>query len=325
VAVLYLLGSFTENSQAVEELNKAYAELKRLYELNPNPGKPKGSDKTNIQTAREQQDQLRRQLALDRGLFVRIPAIPDTPRVSADEFTAQLRRTIDWLQREARVRGVSVPTNYNFTFESIVRKVTFRTDSLQALAVQLGEVKTITELLLRSKVNALENMRREVVCREDEPSNAPSDYLEQKSVTNQHAVLKPYEVTFRCFSKELADVLSDFGASSNSILVKSINVEPAPAMASDLGPGPEAPVPTYFPQPLVPSGTSTMAAERFRSRYGFGPGSRYSPAMPPPMQPTPVPMVVPGTPVRTGPQTVITERAFKVVIMVHVVKLLPPK
>jgi hypothetical protein len=68
--------------------------------------------------------------------------------------------------------------------------------------------------------------------------------------------------------------------------------------------------------------------KRFMDRYGIRPGGgagRYFGATPPTVQPTPAPMVVPGTPVRTGPQTVITERAFKVIIMVHVVKLLPPK
>ena len=75
--------------------------------------------------------------------------------------------------------------------------------------MQLGEVKGICEVLFEAKVNSLDNLRRERVSADD--SKGPqTDYLGEKSVTNELAVLTPYEVTFRCFSSELAAVLAGF-------------------------------------------------------------------------------------------------------------------
>ena len=51
-------------------------------------------------------------------------------------------------------------------------------------------------------------------------------------MTNELAVLTPYEVTFRCFSSELAAVLAGLASSPYALLVKTINVELAPAVAA---------------------------------------------------------------------------------------------
>ena len=102
--------------------------------------------------------------------------------------------------------------------------------SLEPLSVQLGEVKAICDVLFQAKINSLDNIRRERVS-DDDLKGPQTDYLSEKSVTNELAVLSPYEVSFRCFSSELAAVLAGFASSPCGLMVKTINVESAPAAA----------------------------------------------------------------------------------------------
>jgi hypothetical protein len=61
----------------------------------------------------------------------------------------------------------------------------------------------------------------------DDAAGALSDYLSDRPVTNDLAVLTPYQVTFRGFSAEIAQVLEAFAASPNGFVVKTISVLPA--------------------------------------------------------------------------------------------------
>jgi hypothetical protein len=138
-------------------------------------------------------------------------------------------------------------------------------------------------------------------------------------VTNELAISSPYEVTFRCFTPELAAVLTGFANSPYGIIVKGMNVETATTV-TDMN-ATESVTPIAIPGPIAVQ-PETRPAERdqaFRSRYGRR-------AMPPPptAAPTPVPYPVPGAaPVRTGLQTFLTEKQLKVTLLIHVVKLLP--
>ena len=75
----------------------------------------------------------------------------------------------------------------------------------------MAEVKAICAVLFQAKINSLDNIRRERVS-EDDLKGPQTDYLPDKSVTNELAVLSPYEVSFRCFSPELAAVLAGFAS-----------------------------------------------------------------------------------------------------------------
>jgi hypothetical protein len=83
-------------------------------------------------------------------------------------------------------------------------------------------------------------------------------------------------MTFRCFSPELAAVLSGFASSANGLIVKTINVEVSGTLTEVAStPGPITP--TYVqPTPVQPT-ISAEAAER--ARYGdmgrYGQGNRY--------------------------------------------------
>jgi len=342
----YLYSKMSENTGVREELTAAYAELDRLNREKPHPG---NRTVDNIKSAKEQQQQVKDLMTKARDYFKPIPAIPDTPKVDSQEFTAALRRTIDQLQKQATNSSVILPPNYSFSFEAQKPKVTFAPGSLEPLSQQLGEVKVLSEILFNAKVNSLDNIRR-VRVSADDSSGPVTDYIEKRPVTNELAVLVPYEITFRCFSQELADTLAGLASSPHGIIVKTINVEPGTA-ATTLDPSlspfaPTAAAPVYLPQTRLPAAEADSAA-MFARRYGIGGGGRgsgrYGPpaggggaggvplrgfeAPPPVYTPPPVAAATPtpGQPPKGGLQTVLDEKQLKVTLALDIVKLLPQK
>jgi hypothetical protein len=340
-AGIYTFTRWQSNAKALEDLNLAYEELKRLNNLNPHPGDGKKVD--NIKLAKEQQQELLVFRKKTDSRFVRIPAIPDAgTNVTRAEFASALRLTIAQLQREATNHSVVLPANYNFSFEA-QRQKAFEVGNPGALAAQLGEVKSVCDILNKAKVNSLLSIRRERVSPEDN-SGPPTDYLDIHSETNDLAVLTPYEISFQSFSAELAAVVAGFANSPHAILVKSINVRPAAAGGLLEQPAEMTYVPrVYVPQTPAPGAIPGRMSESdaFRQRYGIGGGgsdlmrqrygvggggkdslmSRYQ-------QP---PTVAPAAPAPTvaapkgGLQPMLDERQLDVTIMVRIVKLLPKK
>jgi hypothetical protein len=310
----------------LDKLNEQYAELDRLNKETPHPGR---GQVDNIAKAKEEQAQLRDVQKKARQFFVRAPAIPEGTKVSGQDFTAALRLTIDQLQHAATNASVSVPPDYSFSFEIEKHQVRF-SGSLDPLAAQLGEVKAICDILFQSKINALDSLRRERASSDDTTGPA-SDYVNGRSTTNDLAISSPYEITFRCFAAELASVLTGLASSPDAIIVKSMSVEAAPAMAAPEVTAapmmtPAVPVAPVLPNPAADSAAAREAA--FRSRYGIGPGGMKGSYAPPPVvQPMPQP-VAPGVapaPPKGGLTTVLDERQLKVTLQLSLVKLLPPK
>src|SRR5688572_25675211 len=174
-AGIYTFTRWQSNAKALEDLNLAYEELKGLNNLNPHPGDGKKVDNTKL--AKEQQQELLAFLEKTARRFVRISPTPDSgTNVTRAEFASALRLTIAQLQREATNNSVVLPANYNFSFEA-QRQKAFEVGNPGALAVQLGEVKTICDILNKAKVNSLQSIRRERVSTEDN-SGTPTDYLD---------------------------------------------------------------------------------------------------------------------------------------------------
>jgi hypothetical protein len=278
------------NDQTRAKLKADYDELERLNTQKPHPGTEKID---NIKAAKEQRAQWQELLARGNKFFEPIAPIPEGTNVTDETFAAQLRKTIEQLQREADSASVTLPPRYDFSFGAIKSKITFAPGSLQPLSVQLGEIKAICDILFRAKINNLDSIRRERVSPDDREL---ADYLDRHSVTNDQVVLTPYEVTFRSFSAELAGVLGGFASSTHGFIVKSIIVEPAGAAALN---APEAVV-TYAP---------TMAPNRPRGEDDEG----YRP---------PTPTVAPVAPgVRGGLTPVLVERPVRVTLWLELVKL----
>jgi hypothetical protein len=255
-AGFYNYKGWSHNSAAFAKLNGIYGTLRDLTAPKDAAGKIKfswGNDKIdNIAAAREQERQIRDWLRQAADYFQPIAPIPDTGSnvVSSEAFAAALRRTIDQLQREAETASVTLPPKYNFSFEAQRSLVKFAPGSLGALATQFGEVKTISEVVFAAHVNSLDGIQR-VRVSEDDASGPQADYFDDHSVTNNLAVLTPYQITFRSFSTEIAQVLAGFASSPHGFIVRSISVQPAGALAAT---SPEAAAPTPTPAP-GPAGT----------------------------------------------------------------------
>ena len=288
--------SWARNSSASDKLNEIYQNLTSLSQQNPGPG----NDKTdNTRLAKEQQQAIHDWLISAGKYFKPVPAIPPGNPVVKKDFADALHLTIDTLKHEAENASVTLPPDYEFSFKAEQSRVQFAPGSLEPLAVQLGEVKAISEVLFSTRINALVGIQR-VRVSEDDANGLASDYLDEPSVTNELAVVTPYIVTFRCFTPELARVMSAFATAPNTFIIKSINVQSAGGNSG-----------ASIAADTTAAAANTVAAANYRR--GFG---QY-------IQPTVA--VTPPPATKGGLQTVLKEQLLQVSMKVMVVKLLPLK
>jgi len=323
----YCFSGWNNNAQERDRITAAYEELNTLYANKPAPGDGKKVD--NIKLAKEQQKEAREFLQKLAGYLEPIPALPPGTNIAGRDYSAALQETISQLQREANNSSVILPPRYKFSFEKQASLVTFAPGTLDYLAGQLGEIKAICDILNVAKINSLDSIRRErVPGSPDDVSGPATDYIDQHSVTNELAIISPYEISMRCFTPELAAVLAGFAQSRYGLIVKAINAEPAlTSTVGDLTGGVPQYVPTYAPpvvQPAYPrGGFGEEGLPAGAGRYGanpYGGAGRYGI-----QQPTPAPVqYAPATAPKSGLQTLVKEKQLKVTLLVHVVKLLPP-
>ncbi len=236
-AGFYIYRGWNHNAAASDELRGIYDTLRDLNSKKPSPG----SDKiNNIEAAKQQENQLREWIRQAGDYFKPITPVPNPPNgiVSSEGFAAALRRMIDQLQHEADSASVALPPQYNFSFKAQRDLVKFAPGSLGPLSEQLGEVKTIAEILFAARVNALDGIQR-VRVSDDDTGGPQADYLDDRSATNNLAVLTPYQISFRSFSPEIGVVLAGFASSPHGFIVKGINVQlaGAPTKSPDAAPG----------------------------------------------------------------------------------------
>jgi hypothetical protein len=314
-----------------KNLDDKYANLRRLNSQDPHPG----SDRVNnIELARQQEKEIRVALAAAAKYFqspAMIPALTSTTNITSSQFTAALRETINHLSRSAAAASVQVPPDFKFSFSQQLRLLTFAGD-LEPLAVQLGEVKALCDVLIRAKVNSIDGIQRERVSPDDAAGPLTDYYIESTSQTNDLAILTPYQITFRSFSHELAQVLARLASSPHGFIVQRIRVEPAPTPTMDqpgTAPGVQAPF-SYAPTAPATRSVRRSAAEEEAAeaallrpdlfKQGAPPAALRSPSAP---AYTSSPGYV-GTPTgRAGSQTALNERQLRVTLLVQVVKLLP--
>jgi hypothetical protein len=248
-AGFYNYQGWSHNSETFNKLNQIYTTLRNLTSQKPSPGNERVD---NITAARDQEHQVRDWIRQAADYFQPIAPIPNTGTntVSSEAFAAALRRTIDQLQHEADAQSVTLPPKYNFSFEAERSLVKFAPGSLGALAAQFGEVKTISEILFAARVNSLDGIQR-VRVSEDDANGPQADYFDARAVTNNLAVMTPYQITFRSFSPEIAEVLAGFASSPHGFIVRSINVQPAgattAASSDSTPPPPPASAPAMLP------------------------------------------------------------------------------
>ena len=285
-ASVYVYQNWTKNSAIYDQLAEVIGSLQTLAQQKPAPGNEKIN---NTALAKEQAQQLQDWNKSVSGYFQPIEGIPAETPVTSEAYAASLRRTVDQLQHEANDAGVLVPKDFDFSFTAQRPLVKFA-GSLEPLAVQLGEVKTLAEVLFSARVYALDGIQR-VRVSPDDSKGPQSDYLVQPCVTNAIATLTPYAVSFRCFTPELAQVISRLVVSSNAFVIKSVNVQPAGTVAA----------------------TAATAATA-------GAAGSLAPPAPSPLADAPV---APPAPVdKGGLQTAIKEQLLRVTLELRLVKLL---
>jgi len=328
----YSYSGWSNNAVQRDEISKAYEELNTLYASKPAPGDGKKVD--NIKLAKEQQKEAQEFIGKLAEQLKPIPSIPRMAKgatnIANRDFSAALQETIALLQKEAANSSVILPPKYKFSFEKQSSLVTFAAGSVEPLAVQLGEVKAICDILNEAKINSLDGIRRErVVGSPDDQVGPATDYISAQSITNELAILSPYEISFRSFTPELADVLAGFARSSYGFIVKAVNVEPA---GNVLNPEAGSAVPNYLPAyapPAAPARALMSEEDGPRGRYpGVSPyGANPYGANPYGAYPTPQPATyaAASAPRAGGLQTLLKEKQLKVTLLVHVVKLLPPQ
>lgn len=243
-AGFYNYRSWNRNSAAFDTLQGLYSNLRDLM---PKSGKPgPGNDKiNNTETAKQQERQLRDWIQQSTNYFKPVPPIPNPAngQISSELFANALHRTLSQMQTEADDANVTLQPKYAFSFGAQLSLVKFAPGSLGPLSEQLGEVKAISEVLYAARVNSLDSVQRVRVCDDD---TGTSDYLDERSVTNQLAVATPYVVTFRGFSPEIAQVLAGFARSPHGFIVCGVNVQPASGMMAG------------EPQPAAPASAAPM-------------------------------------------------------------------
>lgn len=309
-AGFYIYQGWSLNSDKSSKLNELYDTLQKLAQEQPQPGNEKHD---NLKVAKEQEQQLRTWIGTAAGRFQPISPIPKG-QVTSKTYATALNGTIYQLQQEAKDNSVGLPSQYYFSFQVQSSKLTI-SSGLDPLAQQLGEVKAIAEIFFAARVNNLDGIQRVPVSDDDVSGGLQSDYIDDRPVTNDLAILTPYIVTFRGFTPELAKVISGFATSTNPFIVKSVSVQPANA-ADNTGMGtpynPQPPPGQPYPQQQY------NRYDRYGALYGGYPGGVF-PGQPMPNAPVPN-APVPG---KGGLQTVLKEQLLRINLEVEVVKLLP--
>lgn len=226
-ACYYIFKGWSDNRTAWQNLTDAYNQLQGYYSKQPSPG---NDQINNIQAAKDQAAQLEDWIQQARSHFKSAPPIP-AGVVTDRGFSSTLRTTIQEMQQEATNSNVALPPDYAFSFVAERNLVTFSPGSLGPLATHLGDVKAICEVLFSAKVNELVQIQREYLS-DNDTAGPQSDYLSDKTTmvdlgSMGQATITPYSVTIKCFSADLAKVLSRFASSDYCFIVKGINVIPA--------------------------------------------------------------------------------------------------
>lgn len=229
-ALFYDFASWQSNQDALKKFTDIYNTIKTDYNYKPTPGNGKIN---NIDIAKDQIQQLQEWLKGARDYFKPITPIPNPPdgQVTSEMFAPALSQTVRQLQKEAQDASVQLPPQYYFSFTAQSDKAVFDSTSLGQISQQLGEVKTIVEILYAARINGLESIQRVAVSKDD-AAGEQADYIADQPTTEPSAVLTPYQVTFRGFSSDIANVLSAFASSANGFVIQSVSVQPASASAA---------------------------------------------------------------------------------------------
>jgi hypothetical protein len=224
----------------------AFESVKARREKISNPSNNIKIDPENIGKIQKEVDELDR-LIVEAGAV--ISAGVEHEPMAGNDFTTHMVSVIKQLNDAAEDQDVGLPrdprnrsdvkfsSGYYFTFfEVITKEHGVSEDKVAELQVQLEDVETIINILLRSRVQSIESIQRNRVTKEDSGATRPNDYLdERKKYTNSVAVVRPYRIKFRCLSGGIAKSLSGFAREDLFYVVRKFEVRQAGANSAASG------------------------------------------------------------------------------------------
>lgn len=308
VGVFYLLGTLADADKASADLTSTNEQLDALVK------RPVYPNAKNIELVKADQQRVEKFKADARTRF---GTIPKSESLNNASFKSLLEGTILSMSRSADRAGVKLPDKYDFTFGEQRRQLQLNEKALPNLALHLGDLAGICQVLFDAKVHALNGLRRPQVASTD--TTVGNDFVTKKPDTNAvvGASIIPYEVSFECFSSELGAVLSGFLNAREAYIIKTINVEHGSGTDA-ANPAPDA---STTPPPGGGMSDARMAIMR---RYGMAPGlaARYGMAAGAP-QANPQAAPAAATPPNAGKagQTALDEKPLRVTVALEVVKL----
>ena len=126
------------------------------------------------------------------------------------------------LRKDAKQAGVEIPDGYSFTFRGQMAKIQFADEEIQVLANQLTDIKEISNLVYGQRVHSLESLRRVASGTDD---RIAKDFMKGAITTNEVAVVSPYEVVVKGFSRELEGMLAGLANADGCYRLRSVAVE----------------------------------------------------------------------------------------------------
>jgi len=322
----FLWDKMEQKNGVTEQLNTATTELERLLNREVHPSEE------NIKAAKSEQQRLAAALDAVKSYF---PSTGLTNTLEGAEFKAFLENAIHDMTVDAERSGVTLPPKpFNFSFTAQRPLVNYAAGSIDPLTWQVMDIKALMSCLFQAKIHSLVSIRRASVSSDDPAGSL--DYVTKKMSTNAvtQAVIAPYEVTFQCFSTELADALSRIARAPVTFVLTNVVVSPGTtaAQASAAGEGAAAQMPSAVSRyggmdPATASryglgGARGGMSSAMMSRYGLTPGGQAGAAgQPAATAATPGSTTSPIP--KSGPQTVIDEKPLKVTITAHSMRIHP--
>ena len=309
----YCYSEWQGNNQSWEALNQAYSQLN---EINNKPITP---NKENVEAARNQVKDIETLNNSLHKFLSPISPIPNTGKIDDRTLAFAVRETISQLRVEAGP-NITLPQDYAFSFSAQRDKAVYVPQSWGQLAQQLGEVKTICDILYSNRISSLDGIQREHTADDLGATTQQPDYLDYTSITNNGStsttILTPYQVTFGCFDTELGGVLASFANQPYGIMVRTLEVEPAEMATTEMNYQPQVPTFQY-----PPAGAAPYRGGGAPYRGGV-PQYRSAPAPPPVMPAAPAVSAPAGNlPMVGGLPVIVDEKRLKITMMLEVVKV----
>lgn len=310
--VMYMLDKQSKGDEATQQLvlatNQLFAVTGGMGARFPGAGAPVPPTPENVKIIADNTQMVRDFIAKAKGAIVAEPL----PRLTPAAFGIHLAQTLNELKTAATDARVTYPTNnFDFSFYEHKGETQFLPYVVPPLVEQLHDIKTISTVLIQSRVAAIEQVERASVSPK-ETKGAPTYLVDLGAYTNSVAVVAPYRFTVRCLSGALSRALVGLGSAPGFCVVKTVEVEPWDPNAVPAPVGFPGGVPMGLPgmnPPAIPGGLPIPVGVGVRP-VGVGVG----------LPGVPRPVATNLTPIA---RTVLDEKLLRVVLVVEISRPLP--